>query len=244
MPPLRSREIKTNRGDVHCDVCGRTLLRGERAEPFLAGGARRLVCDLCTVRAASEGWIREAGADELATRPPRAERGRSLIGRLGRRRDRAEEEPLENDVPDLDPAIAAELEHHPVVTERAPKKPAREPEPPREPRHVRAVPTNAELKMERAVDVFNGSQHPRTVAGVARSLGSPEVCVRTSPVEPSVVSIFVMWELSWYRFEVDLSDEAGGARRVAQGAELDELDDADRNVNAAADERGRIALAG
>src|SRR3712207_8579577 len=34
--------------------------------------------------------------------------------------------------------------------------------------HVRAVPTNAELKMVRAIDVFNGSEHPRTVAGVAR----------------------------------------------------------------------------
>ena len=32
-----------------------------------------------------------------------------------------------------------------------------------------------------------------------------------------------MWELSWYRFEVDLSDEAGGVRRDAQGDELSEL---------------------
>ena len=67
--------------------------------------------------------------------------------------------------------------------------------------------------------------------------------MRTSEVEPSVVSIFVMWELSWYRFEVDLSDEAGGARRVAQGAELSELEPDERVVNATADERGRIALA-
>ena len=40
------------------------------------------------------------------------------------------------------------------------------------PRHVRAVPTNAELKMERALDVFNASDHVRTVGGVARSLGA------------------------------------------------------------------------
>ena len=58
-----------------------------------------------------------------------------------------------------------------------------------------------------------------------------------------MVSIFVMWELSWYRFEVDLSDEAGGARRVAQGAELSELEPEERVVNAVADDRGRIALA-
>src|SRR3712207_9097627 len=80
--------------------------------------------------------------------------------------------------------------------------------------HVRAVPTNAELKMERAIEVFNGSEHPRTVAGVARSLGPPEVCVRTSESEPSVVAISVMWELSWYRYEVDLSDEAGDRKSV------------------------------
>ena len=54
--------------------------------------------------------------------------------------------------------------------------------------------------------------------------------MRTSEVEPSVVSLFIMWELSWYRFEVDLSDEAGGARRVAQGAELSELEPDERIV--------------
>jgi hypothetical protein len=244
VPPLPHRDIRTNYVDVVCDVCGRTLLRGERAEPFLAAGQRRLVCELCTVRATHEGWIRESGADELTT-PARNDRGRSIIGRLFSGRDREPEPAVEEEDEDLHPQLAAELEDHPVVTERRPQRPPEPlPEIPREPRHVRAVPTNAELKMERALDVFNGSEHPRTVAGVARSLGAPDVGVRTSDTEPSVVSIFVMWELSWYRFEVDLSDEAGGARRVAHGDELDELDDADRVVNAAADERGRLTLAG
>ena len=74
--------------------------------------------------------------------------------------------------------------------------------------------------MQRALDVFNASDHTRTVGGVARSLGAPGVCVRPRPERPAVVSITVMWELSWYRFEVDLSDEAGGVRRDAQGDEL------------------------
>ena len=72
---------------------------------------------------------------------------------------------------------------------------------------MRAVPTNAELKMERALDVFNASDHVRTVGGVARSLGAPEVCVRPLPERPSVVAITVMWELSWYRFQIDLGAE-------------------------------------
>ncbi len=240
MPPLRSRDIKTDYHDVNCDVCGRTLLRGERAEAFLVGGARRQVCELCVNRAIHEGWIRESGAaDELAVHPTRDDRrGRSLLGRI-RRRERPEEVAV---APELDPALEAELADHPVVTERAPVKPPEPAPAPREPRHVRAVPTNAELKMERALDVFNASEHPRTVSGVARSLGPPEVCVRTTDEQPSVVGITVMWELSWYRYEVDLSDEAGGARRVEQGAELDELDEVDRLVNASADAHGKLEL--
>jgi hypothetical protein len=218
----RTRDIKTNQLDIACDVCGRTLLRGEHAEHFLAGGERRTVCDLCTARAQHEGWIRESGADDLALHHPRHERGRSFIDRLRNRRERARE--LHEDATD---------DH---------ELPSPVPEPPRQPRHIRAVPTNAELKMQRALDLFNSSDHTRTVGGVARSLGAPAVCVRPRPDRPAVVAITVMWELSWYRFEVDLSDEAGGVRRDAQGDELSELVPEEREVNAAADERGALHL--
>jgi len=116
-------------------------------------------------------------------------------------------------------------------------------EPPREPRNVHAVPTNAQLKMQRALELFNGSEHPRTVGGVARSLGDPLVTVRPSATEGSVVGITVAWELSWYRYEVDLADEAAGVRVIAQGTELTELDEPDRSPNATADQRGELALA-
>ena len=109
---------------------------------------------------------------------------------------------------------------------------------------MRAVPTNAELKMERALEVFNASDHVRTVGGVARSLGPPAVAVRPLGDRPSVVAITVMWELSWYRFEVDLSDEGSGVRREGQGDELGDLSDDEQVVNAAADERGGLHLAG
>ena len=52
-----------------------------------------------------------------------------------------------------------------------------------------------------------------------------------------------MWELSWYRFEVDLSDEAGGVLREGHGAELDELGPEEQVINAAADERGLLHVA-
>ena len=215
----RTRDIRTNQLDAACDVCGRTLLRGEHAEHFLAGGERRRVCDLCTARAQHEGWIRESGADDLELRHPRHE-GRSFIDRLRSGRRERSREALEE----------AELDE-PAKTL------------PVEPRHIRAVPTNAELKMQRAIDVFNSSDHTRTVGG-RRALArrAPGVCVRPRVDRPAVVSITVMWELSWYRFEVDLSDEAGGVRRDAQGDELSELIPEEQVVNAAADERGALHL--
>jgi hypothetical protein len=227
-----TRDIRTNQVDISCDVCGRTLLRGERAEAYLAGGERRQVCELCTVRAQHEGWIREDGGEELTLRASRTDRGRGFFEKFRARRERAREV-----------ADAAEAEAAAPPSEG--REPQREPPPdlPRRPRHVRAVPTNAELKVERALEVFNASEHTRTVGGIARSLGAPEVSARPLSDRPSVVGIAVMWELSWYRFEIDLSDEAGGVRQVAQGAELSELDPEERLGNAAADERGSLHLA-
>jgi hypothetical protein len=258
----RTRDIRTNQADIACDVCGRTLLRGERPESFLAGGQRRQVCELCTDRAQHEGWIRESGADDLSAVPRQERRGRGVLERLRERRERAREAAMD---PLADEAVAAqnvgplsrvrrlrptppedteaEGEGGPAAEAPAPP-PRREPvRASREPRQVRAVPTNAELKNERALELFNASPYVRTVGGVARSLGPPAVCVRPLPQRPSVVTITVMWELSWYRFEVDLSDEAGGVRRDAQGAELSELDPQEMAVNAAADERGALHLA-
>jgi hypothetical protein len=232
-----TRDIRTNQVDISCDVCGRTLLRGERAESYLAGGQRRQVCELCTVRAQHEGWIREDGGDELMLRTSRQEgSGRGFLDKLRTRRERAREV--------ADEAAADEAAGFPGEPRAEPaREVAPPPDLPRRPRHVRAVPTNAELKVERALEVFNASEHTRTVGGIARSLGAPAVSARPLSDRPSVVAIAVMWELSWYRFEIDLSDEAGGVRQIAQGAELSELDAEEQLVNAAADERGGLHLA-
>jgi len=222
------KSITTAHAAVACDVCGRTLLRGEHADVFLAGGARRMVCELCTARATHEGWIREGLDLSAGTRRAGDGRRRSFLGRLGKRRENGHEE--------LVPGGAEELFDAAPEPEPVPE-PVYEP-----PRHVHAVPTNADLKKARALELFNASEHPRTVAGVARSLGRPLVAVRPSATEGSVVGITVAWELSWYRFEVDLADEAAGVRVIAQGAELGELDEEDRVANASADERGELDL--
>jgi hypothetical protein len=216
---------------VVCDVCGRTLLRGEEAAVFLAGGARRVVCELCTPRAANEGWIREGvEQEEVEMRSRGRERRGSFLSRLRTRREVGHE-----------PAAAEPFEANGHAYEPPPRTPA--PEPVREPRHVRAVPTNADMKRARALDVFNASEHPRTVAALARSLGAPFVTVRPSETEGSIVTIVIGWELCWYRYEVDLADEAAGVRVTAQGAELAELDPADQQPNAAAGERGDLVPA-
>ena len=116
------------------------------------------------------------------------------------------------------------------------------PDPARPTRSVHAVPTNADFKAARALEVFNASEHPRRIAGVARSLGLPEVTARPITPDSTVMTIVVAWELCWYRYEVDLGDERSGVRLISQGSELDELEDLDRAANATADDRGELRM--
>jgi hypothetical protein len=221
---VNRKSISTSTPVVSCDVCGRTLLRGEQADVFLAGGTRRNVCELCTQRASHEGWIREGLDDATVRSRSHNGRSRSFLARLRQRRADAQ-------------ALHEELESEHAAEALVAAEPM-----PQQPRSVHAVPTNADMKMARALDLFNASAHPRTVAGVARSLGAPIVAARPSPTEGSVVTIVVAWELSWYRFEVDLADEAAGPRITGQGTELAELDVADQVPNAAADDHGQLHL--
>jgi hypothetical protein len=108
-------------------------------------------------------------------------------------------------------------------------------------RAARGAFTSGELKLARALEVFNAGEQPRRVAGVARSLGAPFVSVRPLEESGSIVAIVVAWELCWYRYEVDLGDEAAGVQLIAQGMELEELPVEDRLANATADERGELA---
>ncbi|MGH2916936.1 MAG: hypothetical protein ACRDMX_18315, partial [Solirubrobacteraceae bacterium] len=115
--------------------------------------------------------------------------------------------------------------------------------PGREPRRVHAVPSSVEQRSSSAVALFNESEHTRTIAGVARSLGLPDVAVHPLEAVGSIVRLVVSWELCWYRYEVDLSDGDARVRVAGQGYELSELGEIERRGNAVADERGRLALA-
>jgi hypothetical protein len=187
------------------------------------------VCELCKSRAIHEGWVKEGTVAAYEGSGATSDRRRSLLGRLRSRREGAAAGPS--------PTLADELDG-----QSWPEISSRSNEAVREPRHVRAVPTSDEQKIASAIDLFNGSEHRRTVAGVARSLGEPSVSVLPSLDRAGLVYVVVSWELCWYRYEVDLSDDQPSVRVAGQGYELDELEDEEKQPNAAADEHGALLL--
>ena len=157
------KELRPFHDHVTCEVCGRTILKGEHTEPYLApGGQRHTVCELCFARAEHAGWIRESAHGQAPARGPRPQERRPLFGRLRRRASDAvngagaeqrQEAPVFED---------AEADPQPANGDSAPprRERERERERPQNPRHVRAVPTTAEVKLERALALFNDVRAP------------------------------------------------------------------------------------
>ena len=238
------KELRPVHDLAACDICGRTILKGERTETFLApGGQREAVCELCIGRADHEGWIRESAHADLPVTGRRGEPRRSLLARLRQRRFeepsvRPASEP--EGLQDLSGGNGAE----PPEAVPAPILPPRFREAgeagPRDPRHVRAVPTNAQAKVDRALELFNASDHPRTIAGITRSLGEPWVSAAPRDSAPAEVSVVVAWELSWYHYRVDLGDAFDPVTLRGRGEELSGLEDSQREWNALADADGRL----
>jgi hypothetical protein len=244
------KELHPVHENIACEVCGRTILKGERTEAFLApGGRRHTVCDLCFARAEQLGWLREAAAGDAAQhRLPRPEPRRPLLGRLFRGRPRRpaasngtptepEHEPV---APAEDSGLAGEpdpsawREASPPPAEQLPRSR------PKEPRRVHAVPTTADVKIERALEVFNASVHQRTIGGLVRTLGQPWATAVPDPAAPSMVNVIVAWELSWYWFQVDLGDETEPIALLEKGDELGQIDEGLRAWNASVDGDGRL----
>ncbi len=64
------------------------------------------------------------------------------------------------------------------------------------------LPDDPRGAVEAGVELFNGSGHPRTVSGIARTLGDPRVSVVQRNASEIVVT--VAWDLSWYQYRIDL----------------------------------------
>jgi hypothetical protein len=254
---MSTKDIRPSHAYLPCDICGRTLLRGERIEVFISGGNRHQVCELCKPRALQEGWLREGSVPDYERTVVSQERRRPLL-----RRRRREEEPPQGPPPasNLDQALSGGAwpapdgppsapegrprrrerpspRDRPAARERTPRPPAPAAQ---ETRHVHAVPTAEDSKIAAAVEAFNASEHPRTVAGVARSLGAPTVAVWPDRVHATLVRVTASWELCWYRYEVDLGAGRPSVRLDAQGYELSELGERELRAAAAADENGRL----
>jgi hypothetical protein len=238
---MTTRSIVTSHPDVACDVCARRLLRGEQPDYFIADGRRRLVCELCAPRATHEGWLREADAAADVSLPPsRPRRGRSLFDRL----IQVAKQPTAS--PERPPRERGARRHTPYDLfgeAGAAGEPGAAAEPDGADAAAEQEPAVPPTYLDLALVAFNASEYPRRVAGVARSLGEPLVSVRSAEHLESVVRIVVAWELSWYRYEVDLGGEPAVAEAAGQGTELSELEREEREGNAVATPEGAIALA-
>lgn len=209
---------------VTCAVCHLRLPAGETGSEFFTAGKRESVCDSCTPEALTAGWILESEAG--LTGAPRRRRRPSVFERL-RRPDAGRGAP-EAPEPTPEPRFTSQQGR---ILDRLVQRgegPA-------------STSTNAERKVSRALEVFNSGDEVQTVAAVARSLGTP--AVTAIPVCKScIVTITIAWELSWYRYEIDLSDESSGAYLVDRGYDYAELDGREQRDNVRTDSRGRLHL--
>jgi len=204
--------------DAPCAICGRTILAGERVHGYVSGAEERIVCELCVARAERLGW-RPAGEPEPELGGEGGHEGR--LSRLLRRRARRPgAPPTATPLPSADPAA-----------------------PSRRPRSALPVDAAAPTPFERAVARFNSSEAGQTVARLTRTLGVPRASVGASAGAPDEVRITIAWELSWYQWGVDIADELRAVFELDKGGEIDQIDAAARQWNAAVGEDGRLRLA-
>jgi hypothetical protein len=115
---------------------------------------------------------------------------------------------------------------------------------PLRPRPIPPLDETAPTPFERAVARFNSSEAGQTVARLTRTLGVPRASVGAAAGAPDEVRITIAWELSWYQWGVDIADELRAVFELDKGAEIDQIDAAARQWNAAVGEDGRLRLAG
>jgi hypothetical protein len=96
-----------------------------------------------------------------------------------------------------------------------------------------------ELAIVEAADLFNGSQHRRTVAGVAKSLGAPSASIVPLSGVSGEMVVSVAWEISWYQYRVS-PDAPQPVRLAERGHDLADLEPSFQDWNAHLADDGRL----
>jgi len=212
------------------------------------------VCELCTLQARESGW---RPADE---QPPRAEpasaRERRRSGALGRLRaalgDRLGAQTAAGERPAERPGRARARRWR--RRERADRQGAETLRPAAAQAPAASVvgssrPASAGNELAAALDLFNQTAETQRIAGVARTLGAPLVTIRAAPAQGAGADggagrfiLTAAWEISWYRWELDLQVAALDAQLLASGHDPEELSAEELVGNCRADQRGRLML--
>ena len=99
--------------------------------------------------------------------------------------------------------------------------------------------SDMELGLVEAADLFNASPYRRTVAGIAKSLGTPKVSIVPLSGVSGEMIVSVAWEISWYQYRVS-PESAQPVRLAERGHDLDELEASFQDWNASLAEDGRL----
>jgi len=97
-----------------------------------------------------------------------------------------------------------------------------------------------ESAISAALARFNASPFPRTIAGIAKGLGTPQASAVPLADSPGAVALTIGWELSWYRYRIGPAPEEPVALD-ARGEELSELDERFTAWNLSVGPDGRVA---
>ncbi len=113
-----------------------------------------------------------------------------------------------------------------------------------EPERVVSPPVLRRLSREEqafvdAAELFNESPYSRTIAGIAKSLGEPQVNMISLSGANTEVVLTVAWEISWYQYRI-VPDSGQPVRLAERGQDGSELAERFRHANASFDGAGRL----
>ena len=239
----RTKDIRHSTRSRACDVCGRTLLRGEHAEVYVNGSTRRRSASCASRARCTRGGCARATVAGVRRAASSGSERRRLAARPPAPAARARRAPRQ-----LEPAATAERRGPAPVPRRPPRRSRASGSRRRcvagargaaEPRHVRAVPTSGRAARSRRRSTCSTppSTAARSPASRGRS-GPPDVSVhaRSAASEPRQRRRLVGAVLVPLRGRpLRRGPERPGRD---QGYELDELSAPRAPANASHDEHG------